>query len=59
MIAVKSSAAINTPQLVSVLLRVLPAGSDPGPLVRPTGLIFVSTSDNPSATSDQVSVSNL
>ena len=59
MIAVKSAAAINTPQLVSVLLRVLPAGSDPGPLVRPTGLIFVSSADNPSATSDQVSVSNL
>jgi uncharacterized protein (TIGR03437 family) len=59
MIAVKSAGASNSPQLVSVLLRVLPAGSDPGPLVRPTGLIFVSTADNPAATSDQVSVSNL
>jgi uncharacterized protein (TIGR03437 family) len=59
MIAVKSASAINTPQLVSVLMRVLPAGSDPGPLVRPTGLIFVSSADSPTASSDQVSVSNL
>jgi uncharacterized protein (TIGR03437 family) len=59
LITVIGPAAINTPQLVSVLLRVLPPGSDPGPLVRPTGLIFVTSADNPSATSDQVLVSNL
>jgi hypothetical protein len=59
MVAVSDSSAINTPQLITVLLRVLPPGSDPGPLVRPTGLIFVSTADNPAPSSDQVMVSNL
>ncbi|MEZ5354506.1 MAG: hypothetical protein R2762_17890 [Bryobacteraceae bacterium] len=32
--------AINSPQLVSVLLRVLPQGADPGPEIQPTTLVF-------------------
>ncbi|HTM50992.1 MAG TPA: hypothetical protein VL285_19985 [Bryobacteraceae bacterium] len=39
-INVSAGSADNSPQTVSVVLNVLPAGSDPGPLVRPTGLIF-------------------
>src|SRR5207249_3908937 len=39
-IEVTAPAAGNTPQIVSVVLTVLPSGSDPGPLIRPTGLIF-------------------
>jgi len=35
--------ALNTGQIVTVLCSVLPSGSDPGPEVRPTGLIFVGT----------------
>ena len=33
-------AAVNSPQLVTVILSVLPAGSDPGPEVSPSSLIF-------------------
>jgi len=33
--------ALNTGQVVTVLVSVLPSGSDPGPEVRPSGLIFV------------------
>jgi uncharacterized protein (TIGR03437 family) len=35
-----SAAAANTPQLMTVILTVLPAGSSLGPQVFPTGLIF-------------------
>jgi uncharacterized protein (TIGR03437 family) len=35
-----NAAADNTPQLITVILTVLPAGQNPGPEVRPTGLIF-------------------
>jgi uncharacterized protein (TIGR03437 family) len=31
----------NSPQLVTVLLNVLPEGSNPGPEVTPTGMIFI------------------
>ena len=35
-----SAAAANTPQLITVILTVLPAGVNPGPQIYPTGLIF-------------------
>jgi uncharacterized protein (TIGR03437 family) len=35
-----SSAAANSPQLLMVILTVLPVGLTPGPEVRPAGLIF-------------------
>jgi uncharacterized protein (TIGR03437 family) len=35
-----SSSAANSPQLLTVILTVLPAGTTPGPEVQPTGLIF-------------------
>ncbi len=40
LIQVASSGANNSPQFVTVTLNVLPAGSNPGVTVRPTGLIF-------------------
>jgi hypothetical protein len=40
LIRIESAGADNSPQLVSVDLNVLPAGSNPGVVVRPTGLIF-------------------
>ncbi|MDP2999868.1 MAG: IPT/TIG domain-containing protein, partial [Bryobacterales bacterium] len=50
--------ADNSPQTVTVLLRVLPEGSDPGPEVRPASLIFVGYPGvNPG--SQNVVVSNL
>jgi uncharacterized protein (TIGR03437 family) len=39
-IRVDAPGADNSPQFLGVVLTVLPAGSDPGPEVRPTGLIF-------------------
>jgi uncharacterized protein (TIGR03437 family) len=40
LLRITAAGANNTPQLVPVALNVLPAGSNPGVLVRPTGLIF-------------------
>jgi uncharacterized protein (TIGR03437 family) len=37
----RAQTANNSPQLVTVDMNVLPAGANPGVLVRPTGLIFV------------------
>ncbi len=38
-----TASAANSPQIVTVILSVLPPGSDLGPDVRPTGLIFTGT----------------
>jgi len=45
--------AANTPQVVTVFLEVLPAGSDPGALVAPQELVFNATvgADPPGAQS--------
>ncbi|HXP83257.1 MAG TPA: SMP-30/gluconolactonase/LRE family protein [Bryobacteraceae bacterium] len=40
-IQVTAPGAPNSPQSVSVVLNVLPAGSSPGAEIRPTGLIFI------------------
>ncbi len=37
----EATGAVNSPQFVTVVLNVLPRGSNPGVLVRPTRLIFV------------------
>ena len=58
-VSVKVSSADNTPQIVSVVLTVLPPGSDPGPLIRPTGLIFTAVSGAAAPTAQAVQVSNL
>ena len=58
-IQVKSAAADNTPQFVSVILNVLPAGSNPGPLVLPTGLIFTQAVGGTPAGSQTITLSNL
>ncbi len=39
-ITITSSAAVNNPQLITVIVNVLPAGVNPGPQIFPTGLIF-------------------
>lgn len=44
--------ADNSPQLVTVLVNVLPEGSNPGPDVTPTGMIFISKQgENPGSQS--------
>jgi uncharacterized protein (TIGR03437 family) len=59
LITVMSPSAANSPQIASVLLRVLPPGSDPGPVVRPTGLIFTAAANSTTSTTQEVVVSNL
>jgi trimeric autotransporter adhesin len=58
-IQVTSTTADDTPQFVSVILNVLPAGSDPGPLVLPTGLIFTQQAGGTVAGSQTITLSNL
>jgi len=58
-IQVTSSAADNTPQFVSVILNILPAGSDPGPVVLPTGSIFTEAVGGTPAGSQQIALANL
>jgi uncharacterized protein (TIGR03437 family) len=58
-IQVTSATANDTPQFVSVILNVLPAGSNPGPLVLPTGLIFTQAVGGAPAGSQTITLSNL
>jgi len=53
-----AGATDNSPQYVTVLLTVLPEGSDPGPEVRPSGLIFVGAPGAKSA-AQAVTVTNV
>jgi uncharacterized protein (TIGR03437 family) len=58
-IAVRADTADDSPQFVSVVLNVLPPGSNPGPVVRPTGLIFTEALGGTTAAPQKVTVSNL
>lgn len=58
-VRVTAPAADNSPQAVSIVLNVLPPGSDPGPVVRPTGLIFTGVVGGSSPGSQVVSISDL
>src|SRR4029077_6179469 len=58
-VRVTASAADNSPQFVTVVLNVLPPGSDPGPIVRPTGLVFTGTIGLPAPASQSVLVANV
>ncbi len=59
-IQVSASGAANSPQTIAVVLNVLAPGSNPGPEVRPTGLVFTGLGgggNNPG--SQSVNVSNV
>jgi uncharacterized protein (TIGR03437 family) len=56
-IQVTAPGAPNSPQSVSVVLNVLPAGSNPGAELQPTGLIFIGQPGN-SPGSQNVMISN-
>ena len=58
-IVVSAPDAGNSPQIVSVVLNVLPKGSNPGLLVRPTGMIFTSVAGGQAPGSQDVVVTNL
>ena len=54
LIRVEAPGANNSPQFVTVELTVLPPGSNPGVLVRPTGLIFATRAGTSSPGSQRV-----
>ena len=54
LLRITAAGANNTPQLAPVALNVLPAGSNPGVLVRPTGLIFATRTGTSSPTQQSV-----
>jgi len=56
-VKVSSPTANNSPQLVSVDFNVLPEGSNPGPQVRPTGLIFAARAGSSSPGSQTIRMS--
>jgi uncharacterized protein (TIGR03437 family) len=57
-IQVSSSGANNSPQSVSVILNVLPPGSDIGPLVQPAGLIYSGIAGGPLQSSQTILAQN-
>ena len=54
LVRARAQTANNSPQLVTVDMNVLPAGANPGVLVRPTGLIFVAREGSSSPGSQTV-----
>ncbi|MCH8268284.1 MAG: hypothetical protein IH846_12260 [Acidobacteria bacterium] len=58
-VSVTSPTAVNSPQSASIVLNVLPAGSNPGPAIQPFGMLFagVAGGDNPG--SQTISLANL
>jgi uncharacterized protein (TIGR03437 family) len=58
-VRIDAPGASNSPQSVSVVLTVLPAGSNPGPVVRPTGLIFTGVAGGSSPSSQDALISNV
>ena len=58
-VQVTSPGANNSPQLVSIVLNMLPPGSHVGPLVQPTGMIFVAAAGGESPGSQTVLVQSL
>jgi uncharacterized protein (TIGR03437 family) len=58
-IDVSSAGAVNAPQTITIVVNVLPPGANPGPQVRPTGLIFTSSVGSANPGSQTVAVSNV
>ena len=58
-VEVSATGVDNSPQSLSVVLNILPAGSDPGPVVDPLGLIFVGEPGGENPPAQTVLVSNL
>jgi uncharacterized protein (TIGR03437 family) len=58
-IQVRSSTVDNSPQEATIFLKVLPEGSDPGPVVQPAALVFTGTAGGANPGSQKVVISNL
>jgi uncharacterized protein (TIGR03437 family) len=59
LVEVRSNAAANSPQVVTVFLEVQPPGSDPGPLVVPSELVFTAAPGGASPSSQDLLVYNV
>ena len=57
-ILISADGAANSPQTVSVVFNVAPAGTDLGAFVSPTGLIFVAQAGGSDPKAKQIAVSN-
>jgi uncharacterized protein (TIGR03437 family) len=57
-ITVAASTADNSPQLISVVFVVLPAGSNPGPAIQPTSLVFTGSAGGDPPSSQNFLVGN-
>ena len=58
-VKVTSQTANNSPQFVAVVLNVLPSGSKVGPIVQPSGMIFVAKAGGESPGSQALQVQSL
>jgi uncharacterized protein (TIGR03437 family) len=58
-VAVTAPLAGNSPQLVSIVLNVLPADQSPGAQVYPSGLLFIATAGGPNPDPQQVTLTNV
>ncbi|HEV8145465.1 MAG TPA: hypothetical protein VGP79_03755, partial [Bryobacteraceae bacterium] len=57
-VVVSASAADNSPQMISVVLNVLPAGTNPGPQVQPAALIFTGAVGSNAPSSQNILLGN-
>jgi uncharacterized protein (TIGR03437 family) len=57
-VQIAASGVVNSPQIVSVVLKVAAAGTDLGASVYPTGLIFVAQANGANPTAQTVSLTN-
>ncbi len=58
-VAVTAPSAGNSPQLVSVVLNLLPADQSPGAQVYPTGAIFIGVAGGPNPESQSITLTNV
>ncbi len=56
---IDATGASNSPQFVSVVLNVNPPNVNPGPVVEPTGLIFVRLVNGPNPPAQSIRITNL
>lgn len=59
LVRIKAPGAANTPHVITVILRVLPAFTDIGPVVTPSELVFTQTAGAPSPSSKSVMAYNI
>jgi uncharacterized protein (TIGR03437 family) len=57
-VVVAASTADNSPQMVAVVLNVLPAGTNPGPQVQPSALIFTGVAGGAQPSSQNIFLGN-